>query len=121
MSLYITCRARPCVSGMPTHDNSLGELAKLLGSQLNSLHWVLADIAADLCIGSKLHPNAPSAIWCLCRLHWNLQALPFPVYCERHDLIWMNPAATVSDITIPPCSNLESSFEPALTCEYSYV
>lgn len=106
MLLDIISRPFACVSSMPTHDNSLGELAKLLGSQLDSLQRVLADIADDLCIGSQLHPNAPSAVWCLCRLHWNLQTLPFPVYCECHDLVWMYPAATVSHIAITSCSRV---------------
>lgn len=77
----------------PTGNNSFGELAELASRQLGCFQRVLADFASDLCIGSKLHPDAACAVRRLCWSHWDLQALPFPVYCEGQDLIGMNPAA----------------------------
>ena len=78
---------------LPTSDNSFGKLAELACSQLNCLQRVLADLASDLCIGSKLHTDAACAIRRLRWSYWDLQTLPFPVYREVQDLIGVDPAA----------------------------
>lgn len=78
---------------LPTSNNGFSKLAKLTSRQLNCFQRVLADFASDLCIGSKLHPNAACAVRRLCRSYWDLQALPLPVYCEVQDLIGVDPAA----------------------------